>query len=114
MQNGQECQGDSVPFPGEEEDVCLQLLLLCERGCRQGSRPPAAAVAAPAFPSVCLRLCPFPVETEDMGRRKDIFGNVSLQSVFFTRLPQLQNVKGKKKNLGTNSRQTLLPTNLSK
>lgn len=51
-----------------------------------------------------------------MGRRKDIFGNVSLQSIFFTRLPQLQNVKEKKKEkaLGTNSRQTLMPTNLSK
>lgn len=71
-------------------------------------------VAAFAFPLVCLCLRPFPVEIEDMGRRKDIFGNVSLQSVFFTRLPQLQNVKEKKRDLGTNLRLTLMPTNFSK
>lgn len=59
--------------------------------------PPPVTVDVPVFPLGCLR--PFPVETEDMGRRKDIFGNVSPQSVFFTRLPQLQNVKGKKKEI---------------
>lgn len=61
--------------------------------------PPPVTVDVPVFPLGCLCLRPFPVETEDMGRRKDIFGNVSLQSVFFTRLPQLQNVKGKKKEI---------------
>jgi len=73
-------------------------------------------MASPLLSLVCLCLRPFPVEIGDMGRRKDIFGNVSLQSIFFTRLPQLQNVKEKKKEkaLGTNSRQTLMPTNLSK
>ncbi|CAM5132803.1 unnamed protein product [Natator depressus] len=45
----------------------------------------------------CSKCLPsFPVEIRDMGRRRDIFGNVSLQNFLLTRLPQLQKVKGKK------------------
>lgn len=91
LQNWQKYRGDSVPFTGED------IYLRASGAAGSASLPPPVTVAAAAFPLVCLRLRPFPVEIEDMGRRKDIFGNVSLQSVFFTRLPQLQNVKGKKK-----------------
>lgn len=90
LQDWQKYQGDSVPFTGED------IYLRASRAAGRASLLPPVTVAAPVFPLVCLCLRPFPVEIEDMGRRKDIFGNVSLQSAFFTRLPQLQNVKGKK------------------
>ena len=35
FKTGRKCQGDSVPFT--EEDICLRLPPLCERGCGQGS-----------------------------------------------------------------------------
>lgn len=76
---------------------CLRRLLSAASSLSRACLPTPVTVDVPVFPLGCLCLRPFPVETEDMGRRKDIFGNVSLQSAFFTRLPQLQNVKGKKK-----------------